>query len=484
MKSLVTCAAAIAAVVAFHIGGAQAQWSDDPAANLVIADRDNEQVQAKLAATADGGFYVSWFDNAAGGYDVYLQRLDAAGSEQWPHNGIEIADRDFSSTEDYGLDIDADGNALLAFRYESGGTPQVLAQKVAPDGTPLWGTPGVLVSADPAGTHAPKISAAGDGTVLVAWTSDDGSVVVQKLDGDGNSVWALGGVPIVPSTGFFFLADLHGDADGNAIVSWVPYIGTSHELWTQKLAAFDGANLWGDDPVEVFDGSGGALQFGNFPPFIEDGEGGAVFVWYTVGASGQVRVQHILSDGSAASAQNGVLASTDSGQHHFEPSGAYDPASGDIYAAWRETDLLTQSDIGVYAQRIDASGTRQWGDGGKVLVPLSTLDQTNIEALPAEGGGVLVAWASDDAPNAMPIHVARLDPDGDYVWPTETVELSTEPNDIGRLTGAMSTSGYATFAWTANASSFAGDIHAQNVNMDGSLGNGVDDTIFRDGFDP
>ena len=59
---------------------AQAQWSDDPSQNLAVADRSGEQTQAKIRATADGGAYVSWFDNNSGGYDVYLQRLDAAGT--------------------------------------------------------------------------------------------------------------------------------------------------------------------------------------------------------------------------------------------------------------------------------------------------------------------------------------------------------------------------------------------------------------------
>lgn len=106
-----------------------------------------------------------------------------------------------------------------------------------------------------------------------------------------------------------------------------------------------------------------------------------------------------------------------------------------------------------------------------------------MEALGAPGG-MLAAWSSDGVPDPMPIHVARLASDGSYVWPGEIVDISTEPNDIGRLTGALSSEGYAAYAWTANASSFEGDIHAQNINMDGSLGPAVVDTIFADGFDP
>ena len=169
---LVVSAAAFAMLFAVDV---HAQWSSDPANNLVIADRSNEQVQPKLVATGDGGLYVSWFDNSAGGYDVYLQRLDAGGNEQWVHNGVLVADRDFSSTQDYGLDIDGDGNALLAFGYnDGGGVMQVVAQKVAPDGTLLWGDPGVFVSADADGANAPHITATGDGNIAVGWSGGDG----------------------------------------------------------------------------------------------------------------------------------------------------------------------------------------------------------------------------------------------------------------------------------------------------------------------
>ena len=476
--------AAIAFATLFA-ASAHAQWSSDPANNLVIADGDNEQVQPKLVATPDGGFYVSWFDNATGGYDVYLQRLDAGGNELWPHNGVLVADRDFSSTEDYGLSIDGDGNALLAFGFHESGVSQVLVQKVAPDGTLMWGDPGIFVSSDSADTHAPKITDAASGNSAVGWTGSDGTVEVQKLDADGNPLWGPSGISIAPSSGIFFFADLHGDADGNVIVSWVPYLsGNSHQLWTQKLAAIDGANLWGVDPVKVFNGSGGALQFGNFPGFLSDDAGGAVFVWYTVGASGQVRAQHIFANGTAAYAQNGVLASTDTSQNHFEPDGAFEPVTGDIYALWRETDVLTQGQIGVYAQRIDWTGARLWGDGGKVLVPLGPVDQTEMVALRVSTGGMLAAWSSDDFPNPTPLHAARLDLDGNYVWPGEVVAFSTEPNDTGRLTGAISQDGYAAYAWTAGAGTFAGDLHAQNVNMDGTLGVPVLDDIFGSGFDP
>ncbi len=122
---------------------AHAEWSTSPATNLVVADRSGDQVQPKIVATSDGGFYISWFDNSAGGYDVYLQRLDAAGDEIWAHNGVLVADRSYSSTQDYGLSVDTVGNALLAFRDDRDGPDKVAVSKISPDGTLLWGADGI-----------------------------------------------------------------------------------------------------------------------------------------------------------------------------------------------------------------------------------------------------------------------------------------------------------------------------------------------------
>jgi hypothetical protein len=459
-----------------------AQWSDNPAANLILADGDGEQVQPKMVATGDGGFYVSWF-NSNDGYSVYLQRLDADGVEQWVHNGLLVAARNFSSTQDYGLAIDSDGNALLSFRYNDGtGIAQIVAQKIAPNGALQWGNPGVFVSSDAGGANSPKIASIGGGNVAVAWSGSDGAIRVQKLSAAGVTQWAGNGVSVVPPSGFFFLADLHGDGAGNAIASWSAQLSFSNrQLWTQKFAAADGASLWGATPVKLFDGVGGAMQLGYFPPFVVDGAGGAVFVWYTVGVSaGTVRVQRVNAAGIAAFAQNGIEASANSGQSHVSPSGAFDPVSGDTYALWRETDIATQSQIGVYAQRIDSAGARQWGSGGKVLVPLGSVDQSQMLALPAPGG-MLAAWASGSGPNPMPIRAARLAADGNPVWPGSIIDLSSAPNPVSRTVGAISSDGFAAFAWTATPTGSSGDILAQNVNMDGSLGS--PDRVFGSGFE-
>jgi len=45
-----------------------AQWSSDTNVNLTVADGNGEQVQPKIAPTADGGCYISWYDSGATTY--------------------------------------------------------------------------------------------------------------------------------------------------------------------------------------------------------------------------------------------------------------------------------------------------------------------------------------------------------------------------------------------------------------------------------
>ena len=52
-------------------GSAWGQWSSDPAANLTLAQGAFSEVQPKIAATDDGGFYVSWYASDPAGSPAF-----------------------------------------------------------------------------------------------------------------------------------------------------------------------------------------------------------------------------------------------------------------------------------------------------------------------------------------------------------------------------------------------------------------------------
>jgi hypothetical protein len=224
------------------------QWSSDPSVNLALADKpSNDQVQPKVKPLPNGQWFVSWFDADPNspppvGYDVYLQRLSATGVEQFPHDGLMIADLSNSSTEDYGLDTDDFGNALLAFLdTREGKNQQVTATKIDANGNALWGPNGVQLTKNGSQHYDPKITGTSDGGAVVGWTEAFGStanVKIQKLDPYGNPVWKQ---PVVlHESGYqYFLADLHAADNGSVIVSWVRENGffSDKQLRANKLSA-------------------------------------------------------------------------------------------------------------------------------------------------------------------------------------------------------------------------------------------------------
>lgn len=470
----------LALISIFAAGVVGAQWPTSSATPLVVADRTGAQVQAKIAAIADGGFYISWFDNSTGGYDVYLQRLDAAGNEMWAHNGVLVADRDFSSTQDYGLGVDSTGNALLAFRDDRGGPTdiQITVTKVLPDGSMPWGPGGVQVSSGSAFVAAPHVSGTSDGNLVVAWSSDF-DVMVQNLDADGAPQWG-GGITFTPPSGELFAAsDVHDSGAGTAIVSFIHRIGSFGapiHIRAQKLAAADGASLWDADHVAVF--SGGSLQFGNFPPFVSDGAGGAVFAWYTSSPSLQVRVQRILSNGTEAFASQGVEVSTNATRVRVGPEAAFNLATQETFVAWTE-QTSNQSQDGVYAQKLDATGVRQWTDDGKALMPIST-DQVFDVGILTIGDGAMVTWIHSPSFGNDPIYSIRVDADGGFAWIPPIAEICILPTESSRLVGVMGAGGFAAYAWSDGGSG-DGDIYSASLNGDGILGD--TGSLFSDGFE-
>ncbi|MCK4340901.1 MAG: hypothetical protein KAY37_04170 [Phycisphaerae bacterium] len=445
---------------------ATAQWSSDPLVNLPVADRTGEQAQPKIASTSDGGCYLSWFDNSAGGYDVYLQRLDALGYEQWPHNGVLLADRSFSSTEDYGLDVDTAGNAVLAFRDDRSGSTLITAVMVAPDGTLLWGANGVQLSSGEE-VYSPRIAGTSDGNVVVGWTQEH-SVKLQKLDTLGMPLWGAGVVFTDTGGAYFSLSDLHGSDAGGVIASWVrwgPNFCDPKHVWAQKLSS-TGHALWNSPGSHVIVFDGGSLQFGNYPPFITDGSGGAVFAWYGVSPL-QCYAQRVLADGSEAFAHNGVPVSTDATRVRVSPSVSFNPATEETFLFWVEENAA-QSQDGVYGQKLAIDGTRQWTDMGKVLVPVG-LDQRYFVRNLQYGDGALVFFLESPSFGNDVVYGTRVDGNGDFPWPGDLILACSLPSEKGRLDAALSTAGYAILAWHDGRSD-DGDVYAQNVNPDGTLG--------------
>ncbi len=472
----------IALVVAVTFSAnAWAQWSSDPNQNLALSDIANaDQVQPKVVPLADNGFFVSWFnanpnDPPPIGYDTYLQRLDLNGYEQFAHNGLQIAKLTNSSTEDYGLDIDTQGNALLAFLdTREGDNQQITVTKVSPSGEQLWGPNGIQLTSGAPNVHQPKVAGTSDGGVVVAWTAYGPKysfMVLQKLDANGKPLWAStalqnNGIVFSENKADYTVSDLHASDNGSVIVSFSRDTGfrSNRYLYANKLSA-SGKLMWGATHVHVWDG--GSLQLGSYPSFVPDGNGGAVFAWYSSSPSLQVYVQHVNSAGTEVFPHNGVVASTDASQIRVDPSVDYLPSTQEIFVSYEEEDSL-QSLSGVSAQKFDASGARKWGDTGLVIVPLQGNNEAEIfERTVQIGDGAFVFWVDQQVTGAGTIQGVRLNSDGSTQcaqFPVSSV-LSEKSRPWTAKAANMNT--VIAFEDFRDSNS---NLYIQNINPDCTLG--------------
>jgi len=449
---------------------AVAQWSSNPAVNLPLADNNNgsDQVQPKVVPFHDEGWYVSWFDaNPATkppiGYDVFYQHLTSGGVQQLHADGELVADLSNTSTEDYGLDVDSSGNALIAFLdTREGSNQQVTAARLGPRGMPLWGRLGVQLTSDSNFHAAPKIAGTSDGNIVVAWTSNS-NVVLQKLNAAGEPQWGSG-VVFTESGYDYSLADLHAADNGSVIVSWVRNagFGSNSQLRANKVSG-SGALLWGSGNVDIFDV--GSLQFGNFPYFLYDGNGGAVFAWYTSIPALQCFAQHILANGTEAFPHNGAAVSANTFDVRVSPAVAYHPSTKEVFVFWTEEDP-NQILNGVYGQKFNSTGAPEWGDEGLIIVPLGSDQQIFVQTVQI-GTGALTFWVDQQSYGSATIQAIKLASGGAIVCPQFPV--SSVLSDKSRLAAAISPNGVATLAFEDDRVGNNG-IYIQNVNPDCSLG--------------
>lgn len=443
---------------------AAAQWSGDPAANFAAADAASDQAQSKLAPTSDGGTWLTWFDGIGSGWDVRVQKLDLAGNELFAHNGLLVADRSFSSTQDYGLDVSSNGDALIAFRDDRPSGTQITVAKVTSAGGQPWGAAGVVLTSTGEFVANPKVAGTSDGGAVVAWIQNS-SVKLQKLDSSGSPEWGAG-VTLTPGTGSYSTADLH-DVEGETILSMVHQTGgfsSPKHLVAQKFDA-NGAAQWGANPIAIF--NGGSLQFGNFPSFTTDDSGGAVFSWYSSSPSLQCFAQRVDASGNEMWPHNGVALATTAGNLRVNPTAVFDPSQNEVIAAWKELNG-TQSQYGVRAQRLDAAGNRLWTADGTTLVALSTTDAGMARPIVSgHGNGALVVWAEAPSFGTDRLYGAHVAANG--AIDVAKFDVASTPSTKSRLQATTTAAGFGLLSW-GDERSDAGDIYVQNLAFDGTLG--------------
>ncbi len=451
-----------------------AQWSYNSIVNTQLSDLTGEQVIPKVAVCDDGNLYVSWFSMEVGNYNVRLQLLDKDGNSLWPANGILVSSQpQMSWLTDWDLAVDPDNYALITFQDIRNTSNNPVGYRVSPIGEQMWGQDGIELSNNPNFEPSPQVCATEAGNAIFAWQSEattNSEVHLQKVSPGGDLLWGEG--LVIAKSGinvtypFLFPAE-----DDYVYLIWHeetgPYWAPNRGLFVQKLDA-DGNFLWENDLVVYAPVPSGVvitLQMS------QDNSGGIVFSWYgnDVETHFNCWVQYMDGEGYITMPQNGLVVSTSMARNHMYPAPVFLTQSQEIIIYFSEQDL-NQNQRGLYAQKLDIQGNRLWTDEGKQLIALSDNDYSLPMASGLDNRAICVYQAYEFG-NYMDskIQAVMLNSEGNYVWAEEFIDMSSYQGV--KLHTVMTDYYYG--QWVAvweDERNDGGDIYAQNIQPDGTLG--------------
>ncbi|HRE09417.1 MAG TPA: T9SS type A sorting domain-containing protein [Ignavibacteria bacterium] len=455
-----------------------AQWNPNTAVNTLVSDEAGEQSVQKLALCPDGSTYYSWFDSRGGSYAVYLQKLDVNGNPQFAAGGILISGNpQNSSLVDWDMIADNNNNCILTFTdIRSGGQINPFAYMISPAGTQMWGANGIALS-DSVNSFQPnpKVVQTSDGNYVFFWRIGSGpqKLAFQKINAAGVKQW--GTSPVIWTSGttenYDWPAIVPSD-NGSVIVMFSGYTGSfispaNYRIYSQKVSSA-GARVWNATQDTVY--SLGRVSGFYTPRLFSDGNSGAVYCWHDDRNAVNLTTGYIQRKNSAGAIQfpvNGTAVSGNTTNNHFAPVAAYMQATGETYVAWQEANS-GQTQWGFYAQKINSSGVRQWGDG--VAVQSLGTDQVGLYTVMTRDTSAIICFNQSAPSGNNIIRASMLGPSGAYLWPGNIVTASSITSSKIRINSVINlTNGNSILCWQDKRLD-GGGIYAQNIKFDGTFG--------------
>lgn len=378
--------------------GGNALWAAD---GVPVCVADGSQSNVQLIADGFGGAFVTWHDARGAEYDIYAQRLDKDGNALWTTDGVSLC---VAPDAQYGpqiIDDDAGGAIVAWTDYRQGPTADIYARRVDGNGNALWYMDGVTICAAAGDQYEHQIAPDGEGGAIIAWADErsGGDIYAQRVNAKGVISWTTDGIIVCAATGVQEAPDVLSDGSGGAFIVYMDSRSGSYDIYAQRLDS-DGNLLWAVNGVGVCTASGNQGD----PRMAAYSAGGLFVTWTDFRSGGRgIYAQRLKSNGASMWAADGVPVGV-AGNNYSYPQIAPD-GSGGALVTWMERRPLSLWDI--YAQRMDAGGNALWQPNG-VPVCTADDDQRLPQLIDDGAGGAFIAWYDERSGTYSDIYAQRV----------------------------------------------------------------------------
>lgn len=418
---------------------------------------------------SEHGLIIVWADGRSPStqYDIYAQRVSAEGEALWQQDGKPVVTKEENQVGPR-VASDGIGGAFVAWSdYRNQENYDVFVQRLDSDGNLLWTTNGITVTWGFSDQYAANLVPDGAGGVFVVWedwpersggdiTQMDVNIYAQRIDGDGNLLWASP-ITIAAAPRLQYVSDVASGVGGDFFVTWCDLRDPEDAIYAQRISA-NGDILWELDGALV--SANPALQYPG--PILPDGAGGAYVAWRDFRTNhnrADAYLQHLSADGSLVWAADLPVAADYTCAEGPEAL-VSDENGGVIVIASSSTDGAGD----VLAQRVNSAGEFVWGAKPVSLTPWSGYQGLPV-AVPDGQGGAYVAWL-DTYFGASDVWAQHLAASGVCLWPNHGVEISGAVGYQQALAAVADGDGGLIVAWQDGPHYPGGEtnLYAQRAN--------------------
>jgi hypothetical protein len=141
----------------------------------------------RIALDGAGGAIVAWQDLRSGNYAICAQRVSAEGAVEWTTDGVALCTGSGYQVRP-GIASDGAGGAIVTWQDERGSN-NIFGQRISSNGTVLWAADGVAICAASGGQYSPGVAMDGAGGAIVTWEDYRGGgtadIMAQRIQPNG-----------------------------------------------------------------------------------------------------------------------------------------------------------------------------------------------------------------------------------------------------------------------------------------------------------
>jgi hypothetical protein len=426
-------------------------WQPD---GVTICAAAGDQTAVQLCSDNAGGAIFTWQDKRSGNSDIYCQRVTGNGNLLWVAGGVQLSNAPNEQVVPRLISDMAGGAIILCQDYVTASNYDIYGQRVDANGNTLWASGGLAISIDPNIQYDPRLINDMAGGVLVTWAdnrSGNYDIYGQRVNASGNALWTANGKAICLAAGQQAYQQIISDASGGALVFWQDDRNVNYDIYAQRVDA-NGNTLWAADGKPICLATGDQYA----PRPVSDGAGGAILVWPdTRNGNYDIYAQRVDGNGNTLWAAEGVVI-CNAALDQISPQLISDGAGGAL-VVWQD---YRNGNYDIYGQRIDGSGNVLWAANGAMIC--NAINHQTTPQLADDGaGGAITVW-QDQRSGTLDIYSQRINGNGNALWPANGLKIcsATGVQDTPQL--IRNAPGSAIMAWRDLRAGNA-DVYAQKI---------------------